>query len=244
METGIQSSFIPHDAGEIKSVSPRLGGSGFADLLVLLAIVLLVASIALAGGVFLYKQYLETSTNSKLEQLQRAKAAFEPSLIQQLTRLDDRMHAAATILGNHIAPSVMFSALEQATLATISFKSLNFETSDGEHITIKMDGVAQSVNSIALQAQLFSKNGVVTSPIFSGIARDTDGVRFSLSALINPTSINYTHSLSAPTQGPVPGQGPNQTQPVNGQTPTSGQPSQQSQQPASPFGGTTPVQGQ
>src|SRR5437660_1188893 len=105
MESGIQSSFIPHDAGEVKLTPPRLGGSsGFSELILLLCIVLVVASGALAGAVFIYKQYLQTATNSKKDQLQRAKEAFDPTLIQQLTRLDDRMHSGSSILAQHVAP--------------------------------------------------------------------------------------------------------------------------------------------
>ena len=92
----------------------------------------------------------------------------------------------------------------------MSFRSLDFQDADKQHITIKIDGLAQSVNSIALQAQLFSKNGVITSPIFGGIAREADGVRFTLTALVNPASINYSHALAgaaaaaAATQAPLP----------------------------------------
>src|SRR4051812_19335621 len=112
MESGIQSSFIPHDAGEVKLTPPRIGGgTGFSELILLLAIVLVVASGALAGAVFIYKQYLQPATNSKKEQLQRAKDVFDPSLIQQLTRLDDRMHAGSTILAQHVAPTVFLDAL-------------------------------------------------------------------------------------------------------------------------------------
>src|SRR3989344_4067775 len=105
--SGAASSFIPHETPGMGQTR-RERGSGLADLLTLVAIVLFVASGALAVGVFLYQQYLETSTTSKLDQLQRAQAAFEPSLIQQLTRLDDRMRAAGQILGTHIAPSAFF----------------------------------------------------------------------------------------------------------------------------------------
>lgn len=189
-DTSIPSSFIPHDTAVAKPVQRRVGG-GLNDLLLLCAIVLFVASAALAVGVFLYGQFLTTESSSKLAQLERAKAAFEPALIQQLTRLDDRMHAADRILGVHIAPTLFFLALEQATLQTVSFETLDFDVSDAQHIAIKMAGVAKSVNSIALQADLFSKNGVITSPIFSNIARQADGVHFDLSAIVNPAAIGY-----------------------------------------------------
>ncbi len=195
-ESSIQSSFIPHDAEQ--AAGARRGLSvGFGDLLVILSIVLLVASLVLGVGVFLYERFLETSITSKTDQLERAKAAFEPALIVQLTRLDDRMRDADLILANHIAPSVFLHMLEQATLTTVSFGSLDFEASDPQNMTITMNGIAESVNSIALQADLFSKNGVITSPIFSNIDREQGGVHFSLSALVNPTAIRYLQSQSA-----------------------------------------------
>lgn len=191
-------SFIPHDTAT--PVSRRATG-GLNDLLLLCGIVLLIASGALAVGVFLYAQFLQQQSSLKVTQLQRAEAAFEPALIEQITRLDDRMHAADTILGTHIAPTTFFQALNQATLQTVSFRTLDFEAPDPQHISLRMQGVAQSVNSIALQAELFSKNGVIASPIFSNIARDADGVHFDLSAVVNPTALNYTAFITAASAG-------------------------------------------
>jgi hypothetical protein len=195
-DTSTPGTFIPHDTA-ITAAAPRARGGGLNDLFLLMGIVLLVASGALAVGVFLYAQFMQSQSTSKLEQLQRAEAAFQPSLIDQITRLDDRMHAASTVLGAHLAPTAFFQALDQATLQTISFSSLHLEATDQQHITLTMQGVAQSVNSIALQAELFSKNGVITDPIFSNIARQQDGVHFDFSAIINPTSLNYETVLNA-----------------------------------------------
>lgn len=209
MESPVQSSFIPHDAAN-PSANPTVRRSGgMGELMLLMSIVMLVASSGLAAGVYLYVQYLESTSTSKVAQLERAKAAFDPSLIQQLTRLDDRMHAADTILGTHIAPTVFFQALQQATLSTVAFRSLDFQSTDAQHMTITMTGIAQSVNSIALQAEVFSKNGVILNPLFTGISRQFDGVHFNLAAQISPAAINYVQSLvqpqaTAPTQAPPP----------------------------------------
>src|SRR3989344_3801495 len=192
VDTGIPASFIPHDTSVARP--PLRGGGGLNDLLLLVAIVIFVASAALAIGVFLYGQYLVTENTAKLEQLERAKAGFQPALIQQLTRLDDRMHAADRVLSAHIAPSVFFKALEEATLQTVSFRTLDFQVAENQNLTVKIAGVAESVNSIALQADLFSKNGVITNPIFSNIARQPDGVHFNLSAMVNPSAINFAGS--------------------------------------------------
>jgi hypothetical protein len=227
MESGIQSSFIPQDAGEEKTAPPRIGGgAGFSELILLLAIVLVVASGALAGAVFVYKQYMETSLNSKKEQLQRAKDAFDPSLIQQLTRLDDRMHAGSTILAQHIAPTLFLDALSQATLTTVQFSNMAVDAGDPAHINVKFSGIAQSINSIALQAQIMSKNGVMADPIFSGIQRQSDGVHFALTLAVNPKAIGYEQMITAAN-------------------PQAQQPAQQQTQQTSVFGGTSgekPVQ--
>ena len=167
MESGIQSSFIPHDAGEPEK-APRISrGGGLSDLVMLLAIVMFVASLALAGAVFLYEQYLSSSAASKYEQLKRARDAFEPATVQEITRLDDRMQVAEQILGQHMAPTAFFHALGQATLQTIAFQGLDLSAIDPQRITIKLPGIAESVNSIALQADIFSNNRVITNPIFS-----------------------------------------------------------------------------
>lgn len=210
-------TFIPHDT-VVRSRSAG-GGNGLNDLLLLCSIVLLVASIALAVGVFLYAQLLQTQSASKVAQLQTAEAAFEPSLIQELTRLDDRMHAADVVLAAHVAPTAFFDALNAATLQTVSFTTLDYEQTSANSITVKMQGVAQSVNSIALQADIFSKNGVITSPIFSNIARQADGIHFDLTASVNPSSIAYASVLSSQANTPA----------ASGATPASST-------PTSPFG--------
>ena len=200
MESGIHSSFIPHDTAE-QGARPRESSGNMTDFLALIAAILFVASIVLALGVFLYQQFLDTSSKSKVSQLDRAKAAFDPALIQELTRLDDRMRVADEVLSNHEALSIFFHMLEQVTLTTVSFRSLSFEAADPQNITIKMTGVAESVNAVALQADLFSKNGVIVSPIFSNIERQQDGVHFTLTASINPGSIRYTRLISSGSAG-------------------------------------------
>ncbi len=197
MESGIQSSFIPQDAARPTQAPRQVRTGGLTELGFLIGIVLFVASAALAGAVFLYEQYTISSAGSKSEQLQRAKEAFEPALIHELTRLDDRMRAADQVLSAHLAPIALFDALQATTLSTVSFKSLSLEVVDSQNINIKMSGVAQGVNSIALQADLFSKSGVLTNPIFSDINRQADGVHFNLNALVNPGAINYSRLINA-----------------------------------------------
>ena len=209
--TSSATSFIPRDAAQTNV--RRAKGGGLLELFALLSIVIFVASGALGVGMFLYDQFLQANSTSKIDQLNRAVAAFEPALIHELARLDDRMRAASDVLGHHIAPSAFFHMLEQATITTISFRSLNFEAIDPQRMSIRMDGVADSVNAIALQADIFSKVGMVTSPIFSSIDRRTDGVHFGLIAQLNPPTLNYSSIVRGLSQGGV--------SPADDQSPTS-----------------------
>jgi hypothetical protein len=200
METGIQNSFIPRDASQPTERKRDMDVSLFG-LVTLVSIVLLIASSALAAGVFLYQQYLEKSNTSKINQLKIAKQQFDPSLVEVFSRLDDRMRDADTILSSHIAPSVFFHMLEANTLSTVSFRSLDFQAGNEESMSVKMEGVAESVNSIALQADFFSKVGIIKSPIFSNIDRQIDGVHFSFSASVNPSAIGYVQAVTGAGDG-------------------------------------------
>ncbi|MEK7155724.1 MAG: PilN domain-containing protein [Patescibacteria group bacterium] len=205
METGIKSSFIPQSPITPSRVEARHSPGGM-NFFVLASLVVFVASATLAAGVFLYAQYLSASVASKLEQLERAKQAFEPSLIQDLTRLDDRMRAADVILGTHVAPTALFHLLEQLTLQTVAFSTLDF-SSGNDGIEVTMQGVAQSVNSIALQADLLAKSGVISNPIFSNINRQPGGVRFDFTAKVEPQSLSYGQVQqpgTAPAVEPIP----------------------------------------
>ena len=190
MPNNAPSTFIPHDASTGSVIRPRRpGGSGIADLALLFSILAFVAAAALGVGVFLYQQYLTTTANSKLAQLKRAEAQFQPELVDQLQRLDERLQAAQTILSQHTAPSAFFGVLDQVTAKTIQFTALNLTVQD--KASIEMDGVGKSVNSIAFQADLLSKSGAYQSPIFSALSRQRDGVHFHLTADIVPAVLNY-----------------------------------------------------
>ncbi len=219
MESPINTSFIP---SEIRGGKGTRGVElpGGSDIFVVLSVVLFVASVALAAGVFLYQGYLQTATKTKSSELDRAKAAFEPSLINQLTRLDDRMLAGEKLLEAHIAPTVILRILEQSTLQSVAFDSFSFSGSDKSKMTLRMQGVAKSVNAIALQADLFGKTGVIASPIFSNITRQQDGIHFEVSAVVNPANITYVHELSAQAAS---------VQPASSQSPTDTTSQQQTQ---------------
>ena len=202
MEIGVPTSFIPHDA-TTPTETRRGHGGGILDLITLIAVVLFVASGVLAIGSFLYLQYLNNLSAQDQNEIKAAQAAFDPTLIQQLTRLDERMNSASTLLAAHMAPSAFFAALDQMTLSTVTFQGLTFSAGSPKGISLQMTGIARDVNAVALQADLFGKSGIITDAIFSGIDQQADGVHFSVSGYVNPASLSYETLVTGETPSGV-----------------------------------------
>lgn len=169
----------------------RAQEGGVVDLFFLVAIIAFVAALSLAAGVFLYHQFLSSSASAKQEQIKQARTAFEPALISELLRLDSRLIAANSILSKHIAPSELFRLLGELTLQSVSYESLEYEVLEDGTINLSMEGTAQSVNGVALQADVFGKHNAVVNPIFSDLNFIQNGVSFSVTAEVDPAALRY-----------------------------------------------------
>lgn len=210
MDTQVRTSFIPKKAIVAAPVSRRGGGVG---IVFFIALLLFLASVALAGGSFAYRQYLGTSIESKSEQLARARAAFEPATIQDLLRLEDRLRHSKQILDAHVAPSVLFSLLSQYTLSTVSFTKFEYvRTPDGQS-TLNLSGTTGTYSDVALQSDEIGKARALKNTIFSGFAVEDSGrVAFNISTNVDPGFLSYRSVLAG-------GSSPASVAPVNDAVP-------------------------
>lgn len=169
---------------------------GLIDLFFLIAVIGFVAALSLSAGVFLYHQFLSSNASSKQEQIKQARSAFEPALISELLRLDARLTAANAILAKHLAPSELLRLIGELTLQSISYDSLEYSVQDDGMITLVMHGIAQNVNGVALQADVFGKHNAIVSPIFSNLKFVNGGVSFTVTAEVNPSALRYASLVS------------------------------------------------
>ncbi len=188
------TSFIPKKPieGSRAYNSPQLGG-----LFTLISSVMLVGSILLAAGAFFYERYLTAAIETQGVNLSRAEAAFDPQLLTDLSRLNNRLAESKRLLGNHVALTPFFELLERTTLESVSFQSLDF-TSNAGKITITMRGQARSFGALALQSDVFSKTKQVKNALFSGLNLDQTGnVVFELTADIDPSLVLYRNNVNS-----------------------------------------------
>jgi hypothetical protein len=164
-----------------------------------------LGAIALSAGSYFYQNYLTGVLVGKKETLEKARKGFDIDTIKELKRLDTRIETAKGLLDKHIAISGVFDILQQATLKTISYSSFDITSAansdagdasgaagEAGGIQFKMNGIAKSYNSVALQSDLLSKTKGIKEPIFSNINLNEAGnITFSVSALIDPGVLRY-----------------------------------------------------
>lgn len=209
MEPKVQTSFIPKKS-LAESAAPRSRG---VSILMLLGVAVFLITILLAGGVFLYERFLEGSIESKDASLQKARAAFEPALIEDLKRMSARMSLARGVLNSHLAPSTIFTLLEEATLRTVRFRTFTY-TLVGEKASIAMHGEARSFGDVAIQSDTFANTRRLRDPIFSNLNLDSNGnITFNFAGTVDPGLILYRNQTlsSAPPSVPAAAPTPIQT---------------------------------
>lgn len=192
MDPRFQSSFIPKSPAE----TGALKAAGDVNLLLVLGIVIFIITGAAGGGVFLYRLSLEKANKSKDEQIKAARASFGLEIIEDLKSRARQLSGGAKIVGAHLAPTALFTLLEEHTLKTVRFKTLSL--SQGSEVALTMSGEAQSFNSVAYQSEVFA--GLTKEfirPVFSNFAIQENGyIAFSFSGFINPQVVSYARTLS------------------------------------------------
>jgi len=195
MDTKLRTSFVPK-----KTLLAREESRGPASINLFLSIGLIIFFMTLAtgAGVYLYKAYVEKQIADQGVKLQQAQQAFEPSLVSDVKLLDEKLIAAKTLLDSHIAASHVFDMLSSDTLQNVRFTTFKYAFDKKSGVTIAMDGETQDYSSIALQSDAFAEEKQIKSADFSGFnPNDKGGVKFAVTANIDPTSVLYKADAGA-----------------------------------------------
>ncbi len=201
-------SFIPDANATITPPeNKKVGKGGIADVLMLVAIILLASSLAIATGVFLYSHLINTQVESKKASLNRVRNAIDKNTIENLKLLSKRLTVGNDILNKHNAVSEVFRALEQITLKSVQFTSFRFQSAPPDTLKLFLRGKALTVNAVAAQSKAFAANpDKFQNTIFSNLGFEKDGtVSFRVSTDINPDFINFVNLvLRQVNEGKVP----------------------------------------
>jgi hypothetical protein len=194
MEPKFQSSFIPKGPLATPGAGPasKVKQSGLFGLFCLFVFMLsLIGSV----GIFGYNWYLGSKITKMGNDLQDARAAFEPETIRELTRLDARIVGTKDLLAQHSVLTPLFDFIESSTLKSLRFSSLDYSASS-QGIVLSMRGQAHGYASVALQADVFNKSKYIKNPMFSDLTLDDKGnVTFAFKGNLDPALISFTQYL-------------------------------------------------
>src|SRR5689334_14456580 len=137
MDPQVQASFIPKRSLDVNASR----GSSFG-IFFLIALLIFVASIAAAGGVFLYQSYLTTTLDGQKQSLVKAQGAYDAPTIQELVRLDKRIKEAQSLLDKHVEISNIFTFLGLYTYEHVAYSNFSISMSDDGSAKISMSGQA------------------------------------------------------------------------------------------------------
>ena len=204
MDPQVSPSFIPKKSLETVSARPAGKGTG---LFLLIAILVFLASLIAAGAVFAYDKLLNQSITSKGASLALNQKAYDPAVIQELSRVDSRISEAQKLLQSHIAPSAVFAFLSQQTLEKVQFTNYSFAFNGDGTAKVDLTGLADSFSTVALQSDQFGASKILKDVVFSGVSVDSTSGRvgFSVSAVLDGSLINYANAITANPATPIQG---------------------------------------
>ena len=183
MPQKVPTSFVPKQP--VRTVR-RPQARGPLSILAVAALVLIGASIVLAGLAFGYEFYLKQNKEEKTQELKVLQDSVEPQAVEELARLSQRLVISRELLNNHVAVSAIFSMLERDTVQNLSFDDFEIQTAPSGDVEVTMEGLAASFNALAYQSVVFRDNPFLRNQIFEDITVTDDGdVSFSFAGIVS-----------------------------------------------------------
>ncbi|MFA5773728.1 MAG: hypothetical protein WC908_03605 [Candidatus Paceibacterota bacterium] len=188
MENSFQTSFIPK-----KPITSSVSDKTPRNFFSLITTFLLIISILISVGLFVYKIYLTKQKESLSASLAIARDSFEKDTIDELALFDKRTESAKQILNGHIVLSPMFALLGEITIPQIQYTNFEQQTND-KGFLVNIEGLALDYRSIALQADMFNsvKGRSFKNVLFSNLMKDkNNNISFDLKFNIDPDLLSY-----------------------------------------------------
>lgn len=196
MENSFQTSFIPKKPIIANSSVSSTGNTMGIPMVV--SIFIMIVMLVAAGGLYLYKNYLQNNKAVLSGNLKKIKESFDKNTIAELEAYDKTSSVAKQVLDNHIVLSPLFELINELTLTTIQYTKFDHKTSSNV-FSVRMSGIARDYKSIALQADVFNttKGHMFQNVIFSNLTKDKNNyVTFNVEFDIDPALLSYSKNIT------------------------------------------------
>jgi hypothetical protein len=195
MENSFQTSFIPKKP--IVNNGNTSGPKGATSIFMVGSVFIIFITGLIAGGLYFYKDYLQKNKDQLYSSLLKIKDSFNENTIAELGAYDKKSTVAKQVLDNHLVLSPLFQAINDYTLSTIQYTKFD-HTSANDILSVKMSGNAHDYKSIALQADVYTKNkpDIFNNLVFSNLTKDKNNfVTFDVDFTVDKKALLYSGNI-------------------------------------------------
>ena len=196
METEFRTTFIPKKPIVPQSTQTQIPVSKPVGIFFVIAVIIFVMSLIIAGSAYGYKAYLQKDVADLSNQLTIVQRNLDPNTIEEFTVMDKRLRNSETLLNQHIVTSPLFSVLGATTLPTVRYTKMDMSFNEAGDLAVTMSGESDGYRSIALQSQALAQNATLNDTIFSNFTVTPKGrVSFDVAFVIPKTDLVFTKNL-------------------------------------------------
>lgn len=200
------TSFIPKGPS---IQNTRTGGSFAPNLFSIIAIILFLASIGFAVGVWTWNKNLKAQIVDAEEELNRNRAQFG-SDIETLKKFNAKIAAIKDLLSNHTRVSGVFDIIAELAIDKVRFTSVDISSGDasvgGGSVIVTIKGEGLGLTSAAAQADALGlKEWRLRNPVMADLGitelkdeantlapiNSTEKVTFTLSGIIPRSELSF-----------------------------------------------------
>lgn len=193
-----------------------------ASVFFIITLSIFIVSLGATVGLFIYKNTLKNDLKEKNNEIASLKSEYEASaddqdIVHQAEELGIQLNTVKGILDKHISLIPLFDFLSEHTLKDLQFTSFSFDRDAKEGPTVKLNAVATSYMSAALQREelkrctlAFQKKNVERTcgaagdpfmissfTISTPTLADGGDVKFDLTLIINKDALLYRRLVAA-----------------------------------------------
>jgi hypothetical protein len=180
------TSFIPK-----KAVVEERKAEGSVGLLTAFVVIFFLVTLLTTVGMFLWKKSSDQNLVSTQKNFEELKNRFQPELIADLKRMDDRLNSAASLTSQHISPSKFLTFLQSVTFKDVRFTSFNY-TFEETGLKFILKGQAKNYAIIAMQSDAFKNNKYIKEYLFSNLNPEANGlISFDISMSVDPSFVLF-----------------------------------------------------
>lgn len=182
MAPNFHSSFIPKEP--ITQEVFKKEKAGFSGIL---AAAFLGLMILASVGFYFYKGIVKDDIKALETELAEAEKNIDKTAIAELSKFNQKLTMAKTIVSKHQVISKFLTTLASSTVSTVYFESFDYGNLEVGKLDVNLTGRASSYAAVALQENVLNQNKYFKSVVFSGLTLVEGGaVAFKLNISVDP----------------------------------------------------------